>query len=75
MTAIEVAAALRVSRATIYRLVRSGVLPAVQVGRSVRVSRNAVDAFLRGSSPPAAVTLRLTSIPNPTETDRITPTP
>ena len=51
MTVVEVAAALRVSRATIYRLVHGGVLPAVQVGKSVRVSRAAVDSFLRGSSP------------------------
>ena len=51
MTVVEVAAALRVSRATIYRLVRSGALPAVQVGRSVRVSRDAVDAFLHRSPP------------------------
>ena len=52
MTVVEVAAALRVSRATIYRLVHGGVLPAVQVGKSVRVSREAVDAFLLRGSPP-----------------------
>lgn len=52
MTVVEVAAALRVSRATIYRLVHSGVLPAVQVGRSVRVPRDAVHAFLRRSPAP-----------------------
>jgi excisionase family DNA binding protein len=53
MTVVEVAAALRVSRATIYRLVHAGVLPGIRVGNSVRVPRHAVDAYLRRSTPPA----------------------
>ena len=46
MTVNEVAAALRVSRATVYRLVSSGALAANHVGRSVRVTRRAVEEFL-----------------------------
>jgi excisionase family DNA binding protein len=53
MTVVEVAAALRVSRATIYRLVNTGVLPGLRVGNSVRVSRQAVDTFIGRSAPPA----------------------
>ena len=47
MTVDEVASALRVSRATIYRLVAAGTLAGARIGRSVRVSRYAVDEFLR----------------------------
>ena len=46
MTVNEVATALRVSRATVYRLVSSGALPGTRVGRSVRVTRQAVDEFI-----------------------------
>lgn len=46
MIVAEIAAALRVSRATVYRLVSSGALPAAHVGRSVRVTRRAVSDFL-----------------------------
>lgn len=47
MTVNEVATALRVSRATIYRLIGSGALTATRIGKSVRVTRRAVDEFLR----------------------------
>ena len=47
MTVIEVAAALRVSKATVYRLVRSGALPGRHMGRTVRISRRVVDDLLR----------------------------
>ena len=47
MTVREVAAALRVSRATVYRLVNSGILPNSRVGKSVRVARRVVEDFLR----------------------------
>lgn len=48
MTVNEVAAALRVSRATIYRLVGAGALAGTRIGRSVRVTRRAVDEFVSG---------------------------
>jgi len=48
LTVSEVAAALRVSNMTVYRLVSAGELPAVRVGRSVRLRRDEVDEYLSG---------------------------
>jgi excisionase family DNA binding protein len=50
LTVVEVAAMLRVSRATVYRLVHAGHLPGIRVGRSVRVSRDAVQKYLRDAA-------------------------
>lgn len=47
LTVAEVAALMRVSKMTVYRLVHSGTLPAVRVGRSYRVSEQAVHDYLR----------------------------
>jgi excisionase family DNA binding protein len=49
LTVAEVAAAMRVSKMTVYRLVHNGELPAVRVGRSFRVPEEAVHAYLQGS--------------------------
>ena len=49
LTVAEVAALMRVSRMTVYRLVHGGVLPAVRVGRSFRVPEEAVHDYLRQS--------------------------
>ncbi len=49
LTVAEVAAAMRVSKMTVYRLVHSGELPAARVGRSFRVPEEAVDEYLRKS--------------------------
>ena len=49
LTVAEVAAAMRVSKMTVYRLVHAGDLPAARVGRSFRVPENAVDEYLRKS--------------------------
>lgn len=46
MTVAEVAAAMRVSKMTVYRMVHSGDLAAVRVGRSFRVPERAVDDYL-----------------------------
>jgi len=46
-TVAEVAARLKVSKMTVYRLVHGGELPAVRDGRSFRVSRAAVEEYLR----------------------------
>ncbi|MBA8954070.1 excisionase family DNA binding protein [Actinomadura namibiensis] len=43
----EVAAVMRVSKMTVYRLVHSGELPAIRVGRSFRVPEQAVHDYLR----------------------------
>ncbi len=49
LTVAEVAALMRVSKMTVYRLVHSGELPAIRVGRSFRVPEQAVHAYLRDS--------------------------
>lgn len=49
LTVAEVAAMMRVSKMTVYRLVHGGTLPAVRVGRSFRVPEQAVHAYLNDS--------------------------
>ena len=49
LTVAEVAAVMRVSKMTVYRLVHSGELPAVRVGRSFRVSEQDVNDYLKNS--------------------------
>lgn len=49
LTVAEVATIMRVSKMTVYRLVHSGELPAIRVGRSFRVPEQAVHDYLRGS--------------------------
>lgn len=49
MTVAEVAALMRVSKMTVYRLVHSEELPAVRVGRSFRVPQQAVHDYLSDS--------------------------
>jgi excisionase family DNA binding protein len=48
-TVAEVAARMRVSKMTVYRLVHGGELPAARVGRSFRVPRRAVEEHLRSA--------------------------
>jgi len=54
LTVAEVAAVMRVSKMTVYRLVHSGELTAVRVGRSFRVPEHAVHDYLRGAFPASA---------------------
>lgn len=49
LTVAEVAAMMRVSKMTVYRLVHNGEMPAVRVGRSFRVPEQAVHDYLRDS--------------------------
>ena len=49
LTVAEVAAVMRVSKMTVYRLVHSGELQALRVGRSFRVPERAVHDYLRGA--------------------------
>ncbi|MBV9484614.1 MAG: helix-turn-helix domain-containing protein [Frankiaceae bacterium] len=49
LTVAEVATLMRVSKMTVYRLVNAATLPAVRVGRSVRVPEQAVHDYLRHS--------------------------
>src|ERR1700742_1182729 len=47
LTVSEVATIMRVSKMTVYRLVHSGELEAIRVGRSFRVPEAAVNQYLR----------------------------
>ena len=49
LTVAEVAAIMRVSKMTVYRLVHAGELTSVRVGRSFRVPEQAVHDYLRHS--------------------------
>ena len=49
LTVAEVAEIMRGSKMTVYRLVHSGELPAVRVGRSFRVNETAVNEYLESS--------------------------
>lgn len=49
LTVAEVAAMMRVSKMTVYRLVHSGEMPAVRVGRSFRVREEDADEYIRSS--------------------------
>lgn len=46
LTAEQAARALNVSRSRIYEWIQSGELPSVTLGRSRRVSRRALEAFV-----------------------------
>ncbi len=52
LTVADVAACLNVSKMTIYRLVRSGAMPAARFGRSFRVSEAAVDRYVHDAEIP-----------------------
>jgi putative molybdopterin biosynthesis protein len=49
LTIPEVALRLRVSRMTVYRLTKTGVLPAYRVGRQLRVKAADLDAYLEAA--------------------------
>ena len=49
LTVLEVADVMRVSKMTVYRLLHSGELPGVRVGRSFRVPQDALDHYLASS--------------------------
>ncbi len=44
----EVAEVLRVARSRAYELVADGTIPAVKIGRSIRVNRQELDRWLEG---------------------------
>lgn len=49
LTVAEVAALMRVSKMSVYRMIHSGELEAARFGRSFRVPEKAVHDYLRGS--------------------------
>jgi len=51
MTVREVAEVLRVHPATVYRLVRRGVLPGFKLGGNWRVNRESLDVWLSAGGP------------------------
>ena len=50
LTVAEVAAAMRVSNMTVYRLIKGGELPAVRVGKSYRLRETDLERFLEDRS-------------------------
>ena len=46
LTVAEVAYMTRLSRPTVYRLLRSGEIPSLRFGRSYRVAEEAVDEYI-----------------------------
>lgn len=47
LTVAEVADLLRVSSMTVYRLIKSGELASVRIGKSYRVREEDIDAYLQ----------------------------
>jgi excisionase family DNA binding protein len=54
LTPREVAEVMRVSTMTVYRLIKAGDLPAIRVGKHLRIRGNDVVAFLDARVVPAA---------------------
>ncbi len=50
LTVAEVAATMRVSNMTVYRLIKSGQLPAIRVGKNYRIRESDMNAYLSGRS-------------------------
>lgn len=48
LTVAEVAASMRVSTMTVYRLIKAGDLPAVRVGHNYRIRGTDVNRYLAG---------------------------
>jgi excisionase family DNA binding protein len=46
LTVGEVAATMRVSNMTVYRLIKGGELPAIRVGKNYRIRESDVDRYL-----------------------------
>lgn len=45
LTVTEVAASLRISKMTVYRLIHTGELPSIRVGRTFRIPVKAYDTY------------------------------
>jgi excisionase family DNA binding protein len=50
LTVAEVAAGMRVSNMTVYRLIKSGEMPAVRVGKGYRIRESELQRFLEDRS-------------------------
>ena len=49
LTVAEVAQHMRVSNMTVYRLIKSGQLPALRVGKNFRIRARDLSSYLEGS--------------------------
>jgi excisionase family DNA binding protein len=49
LTALEVAERMRVSKMTVYRLIKGGKLPAVRIGKAYRVREEDLETYLDSS--------------------------
>jgi excisionase family DNA binding protein len=49
LTVEEIATVMRVSKMTVYRLIHSGELDAIRIGRSFRVAERTVSGYLRNA--------------------------
>ena len=58
LTVAEVAAVIRVSRMTVYRLIRRGQLNAIRVGRNYRVKEDDLQRYLKAQAVPGEATAR-----------------
>jgi excisionase family DNA binding protein len=65
LTVAEVATIMRISKMSVYRLVHSGELEAIRVGRSFRITEATVNNYLRGQ--PVRIYLQDGSDPEPIE--------
>ncbi len=54
----DVCQILKIGRTKYWELVWSGVLPSVRIGRAVRVSRSALEEFIRQESVPTTLERR-----------------
>jgi excisionase family DNA binding protein len=55
LTIYEIATMMRISKMSAYRLIHSGELEAIRVGRSYRVPEQAVISYMRGAAYTPAV--------------------
>ena len=53
LTVAEVAAAMRVSTMTVYRLIKTGELAAIRVGHNYRIREDDLERYLTARSVPA----------------------
>jgi excisionase family DNA binding protein len=60
MRPADVAPLLRVTTGRIYQMVAAGCIPAVRLGRAIRIPRAAWEEWLRGKSDEALASLRRT---------------
>ena len=49
LTALEAAERMRVSKMTVYRLIKTGKLPAVRIGKAYRVREEDLESYLDSS--------------------------